>query len=61
MMTLTFLTGCLGLNDIPEPIEIKTKPIDKPKLVLPEADELVQRKIEWILYTITLLKFVSYL
>lgn len=51
MMTLTFLTGCLGLNDIPEPIEIKTKPIDKPKLVLPEADELVQRKIEWILIT----------
>jgi hypothetical protein len=51
MMILTLLTGCLGRNDIPEPIEIKTKPIEKPLLVLPEADELVQRKVEWILIT----------
>jgi len=45
------LTGCLGRNDIPAPIQIKTKPIDKPELNLPQADELVQRKIEWILIT----------
>ena len=51
MMILTLLTGCLGRSDIPEPIEIKTKPIEKPLLVLPEADELVQRKVEWILIT----------
>jgi len=51
IVILTLLTGCLGRNDIPAPIQIKTKPIDKPELNLPQADELVQRKIEWILIT----------
>jgi len=51
MMILTLLTGCLGRNDIPEPIQIRTKPVDKPELILPKADELIQRKIEWILVT----------
>jgi len=51
MTILLLLGGCLGLNDIPEPIQIATKPIEKPKLVLPVADELVQRKVEWILIT----------
>jgi len=50
-MILTLLTGCLRLNDIPEPIQIRTKPIEKPELTLPKADELVQRKVEWVLIT----------
>ena len=51
IMILTLLTGCLRLNDIPEPIQIRTKPIEKPELTLPKADELVQRKVEWVLIT----------
>jgi hypothetical protein len=41
------LTGCLGTTQ-PQPIEISTKPIDKPNLTLPPVDELNMRKVEWI-------------
>jgi len=44
-----FLAGCLGNS--PEPIEITTKPIDKPELNLPQSDELRLRKVEWIVVT----------
>ena len=40
------LAGCLGTT--PQPIEISTKPVDKPELVLPPVDELRLRKVEWI-------------
>jgi hypothetical protein len=32
-------------------IEVSTTPVEKPKLVLPKADQLFQRPIEWILIT----------
>lgn len=35
----------------PEPIEISAKPVDKPVLVLPNADSLNSRDIEWIIIT----------
>ena len=46
---MLFLAGCLGNS--PEPIEITTKPIEKPELVLPQSDELRIRKVEWIVVT----------
>lgn len=49
MIALLFLAGCLGNN--PEPIEITTKPIDKPELQLPQSDELRIRKVEWTVVT----------
>lgn len=50
-MILTLLGGCLGRNNIPEQIEIKRTPVKKPELVLPNADQLQQRELEWILIT----------
>jgi hypothetical protein len=41
------LAGCLG-NTGPEPIEISTKPIEKPSLSLPPVDELRLREVDWI-------------
>lgn len=35
-------------RDQVEQIEISTKPISKPNLVLPSVDELNMRKVEWI-------------
>lgn len=32
-------------------IEISTTPVEKPQLVLPKADQLFQRPIEWIIIT----------
>jgi len=40
------LTGCLGTTT--QPIEISTKPIDKPDLTLPPVDEINMRNVEWI-------------
>lgn len=36
---------------MPQPIEITTKPIDKPKLELPNASELNMREVKWVLVT----------
>lgn len=49
MTALLFLAGCLGNNT--ETIEVTTKPIEKPELTLPEADELRIREIEWVIIT----------
>lgn len=51
-MILLLLGGCLSLGkSLPPPIEISTKPVNKPELVLPKADEISAREIEWILIT----------
>lgn len=49
MTVLLFLAGCS--TNKPQPIEITTKPIDKPELVLPDAGELNMRDIKWVLIT----------
>tara|TARA_B110000503_G_C7044953_1_gene369829 strand:+ start:553 stop:873 length:321 start_codon:yes stop_codon:yes gene_type:complete len=36
---------------MPQPIEITTKPIDKPELILPNASELNMREVKWVLIT----------
>lgn len=34
-----------------EPIEIKTKPVQKPILSVPNADQVISRPVEWIVIT----------
>ena len=50
--------GCLaaallisGCSTPIKPIEISTSPVQKPELVLPQADAVVNRPVEWILIT----------
>ena len=45
ILGLTLLAGC---SSTPRQIEISTKPIEKPKLVLPPADELRLKDLEWV-------------
>jgi hypothetical protein len=47
-MILFVVSAC---SSIPEPIEISAKPVDKPILVLPQADALQSRDVEWIIIT----------
>ena len=50
-MTLSlFLAGC-SLTPKPQTIEISSKPVDKPTLSLPNADELNIRDVEWVIIT----------
>ena len=45
ILGLVLLAGC---SSTPRQIEISAKPIDKPKLVLPPADELRLKDLTWI-------------
>ena len=46
------LGGCSLLNSPkPQVIEVSSKPVEKPTLTLPSADELNIRKIEWFVLT----------
>jgi hypothetical protein len=48
------LGGCSLLpwsSEPPRVIEVSAKPVEKPVLVLPNADELNLREIEWIVLT----------
>jgi hypothetical protein len=45
-MMIISLAACSGTK--PQPIEISTKPVEKPTLTLPPVDELNMRKVEWI-------------
>lgn len=49
MIALVFLAGCLGNNL--EPVEITTKPVDKPELSLPRSDELQLKAVNWQVVT----------
>jgi hypothetical protein len=48
-----FLSGCsLFPSQAPiKQIEISTKPVERPKLVVPSADELNLREIDWVVLT----------
>ena len=39
------------MKRLPETVEIKTKPVERPELVLPEADQIDQRDITWVAIT----------
>ena len=47
-MTSLFLMGCANQ---PKLIEVSAKPIDKPELVLPMAQELNLRDVDWVVVT----------
>jgi hypothetical protein len=46
---LLFVAAC-GAK-APEPIKISTSPVERPELVLPEADPLKLRDVKWIVIT----------
>jgi len=47
LLSLTLLSGCSWTRDI----QIKTKPVERIPLVLPEADLYHHRSIEWVVIT----------
>ena len=48
LIVISLISGCGGM---PEKIEVSAKPVDKPRLVLPKADELNLRPVEWVILT----------
>ena len=48
LIGLLLLSAC---STPPRVIEISAKPIEKPKLILPPADELRLKEVEWIIIT----------
>ena len=47
-LILTILSGC---SSMPQKIEVSAKPVDKPELVLPNADGIRMKDVEWVLIT----------
>ena len=47
-LILTILSGC---SSMPQRIEVSAKPVDKPELVLPNADGIRMKDVEWVLIT----------
>ena len=47
-LILTILSGC---SSMPQRIEVSAKPVDKPELVLPNADGIRMKNVEWVLIT----------
>ncbi len=45
------VSGCALLTPKPREIELSTKPVEKPKLELPKADQVRMRNIEWVVIT----------
>ena len=50
-ITLLILVALAGCTTTPQRIDISTKPIEKPKLIVPEADVLNLKDIEWVIIT----------
>jgi len=52
-MIISLLGGCslLSLGPKPQVIEVSSKPVDKPTLTLPNADELNLRDVDWVIIT----------
>jgi len=46
---LTILSIISGCSSLPKEIFVSAEPIEKPKLVLPKADELDLRDVEWVI------------
>ena len=49
LAALLAISGCT--SSMPQRIEVSAKPIDKPELVLPDADGLRMREVKWVLLT----------
>ena len=46
---LIILSSISGCSSLPKQIFVSAEPIDKPKLILPESDELDLREVEWVI------------
>ena len=49
LLLLSLVSGCAS-NQV-KPIVISAKPVDKPELILPKADRIQARDVEWIVIT----------
>lgn len=49
MILLLALNGCASSK--PEPLDIRTNPVQIPELILPKADQFEARDVEWIIIT----------
>ena len=47
-LAIILISGC---SSTPKKIEISAEPVEKPVLVLPQADELRTRDVDWVLIT----------
>ena len=47
-LILAILSGC---SSMPQKIEVSAKPVDKPELVLPNADVIRMKEVTWVLIT----------
>jgi hypothetical protein len=50
-LTLFVLLSACSTSPPVEILELNTKPVDRPALILPQADEVRMRPIEWIIIT----------
>jgi hypothetical protein len=50
-LVLVLLSGCSMFQPMPQRIEVSAKPVERPELVLPPADQLRMRDVEWVLIT----------
>lgn len=48
LITIALISGC---SSMPKQIVVSAEPIEKPKLILPQADELDLRDVEWVIIT----------
>lgn len=48
IMTFILVSGC---SSMPQRIEVSAKPVDKPQLILPDAQKLNLRDVEFVLIT----------
>lgn len=48
LVALVTLTSC---SSIPNIIQVDTKPVERPPLIVPKVDEFTTRPIEWIVVT----------
>jgi len=46
LIILSVISGC---SSLPKQIFVSAEPIEKPKLILPESDELDLREVEWVI------------
>jgi len=48
LIVISLISGC---GSAPRRIEVSAKPVEKPALVLPKADELNMKRVEWVILT----------
>jgi hypothetical protein len=48
-LAILLISGCAA--PMPQRIEVSAKPVQKPELVLPNADQLRMREVEWTIIT----------